>query len=101
MQAEKLYVEEPLKKGFTIYSKNNCSYCVKVKKMLMDSQIFFLDINCDGYLSEDKEGFLSFIEERATKRHTTFPMVFKEAGFIGGFTETQEYLDTMLCFDNF
>ena len=47
-----------LKTGFTIYSKSNCSYCIKVKKILVDKQISFLDINCDEYLVKNKEEFL-------------------------------------------
>jgi glutaredoxin len=95
-----MYVEEPMKIGFTIYSKNNCSYCVKVKQLLMEKQLFFLDIECDDYLREDKFGFLLFIEERASKKYTTFPMVFKDGVFLGGFTETSAYFDKLLCFDS-
>ena len=53
----------PLDTGFTIYSKSGCSYCTKVKKLLLDKQIFFLDVSCDEFLIKDKEGFLLFIKE--------------------------------------
>ena len=88
----------PLESGFTIYSKSNCPYCIKVKKLLLDKQSFFVDISCDEYLLEDKEGFLSFIKERANKEYKTFPMVFKDRKFIGGFAETQLHFDKLLCF---
>jgi len=90
----------PLETGFTIYSKSGCSYCTKVKKLLLDKQIFFVDISCDEYLIEDKERFLSFIKGRANKEHRTFPIVFKDGKFIGGFTETQLYFDKLSCFGN-
>ena len=90
----------PLESGFTIYSKSGCSYCTKVKKLLLDKQIFFVDISCDEYLIEDKESFLSFIKETANKDHKTFPIVFNDAKFIGGFTETQQYIDKLLYFNN-
>ena len=93
-------IEEPLSTGFTIYSKTECSYCVKVKQLLMEKQIFFLDIECYDYLVEDRDGFLSFIEKRAYKKYTTFPMVFKDGVFLGGFTETLAYFDKLLCFDD-
>lgn len=95
-----MHVEEPLSIGFTIYSKTDCSYCVKVKKLLMEKQIFFLDIECGEYLCEDRDGFLSFIEKHASKKYTTFPMVFKDGVFLGGFTETNDYFEKLLCFDD-
>lgn len=90
----------PLETGFTIYSKSGCSYCTKVKKILLDKQIFFLDVECDKYLIEDKVGFLLFIKERANKEYRIFPMVFKDGKFIGGFTETQQLLDKESCFND-
>jgi glutaredoxin len=91
---------EPLKTGFTIYSKSGCSNCTKVKKLLLDKQSFSLDISCDEYLIEDKEGFLLFIKERANKEYRIFPMVFKDGKFIGGFTETKLHFDKLECFCN-
>jgi glutaredoxin len=90
----------PLEKGFTIYSKSGCSYCTKVKRLLFEKQIFFLDVDCDEYLIEDKEKFLSFIKEKANKEYRTFPMVFKDGKFIGGFTETKEFIDKESCFND-
>ena len=95
-----MYIFEPLDFGFTIYSKSGCSYCTKVKKLLSDKKIFYLDVSCDEFLIEDKEGFLTFIKERANKEYRTFPMVFNDAKFIGGFTETQEHFDKLLSFNN-
>ena len=89
---------EPLKIGFTIYSKSGCSYCTSVKKLLLDKQIYFVDVSCDEYLIEDKEGFLTFIREKANKEYRTFPMVFKDGKFIGGFTETKLHFDKLSCF---
>jgi glutaredoxin len=91
---------EPLKIGFTIYSKSGCSYCTNVKKLLLDKQTFFTDISCDEFLIEDKEGFLLFIKDRANKEYRSFPMVFKDGNFIGGFAETQSFIDKLLCFVN-
>jgi glutaredoxin len=90
----------PLEVGFTIYSKSECSYCTKVKKLLLDKQTFFTDVSCDEYLLEDKEGFLTFIKERANKEYRTFPMVFYNGKFIGGFTETKLHFDKLLSFNN-
>ena len=53
----------------------------------------------NDFLIEDKEHFLLFIKERAKKDYRIFPMVFKDAKFIGGFIETQTYLNQELNFD--
>jgi len=90
----------PLEAGFTIYSKSGCYNCTKVKKLLRDKEIFFLEVDCDEFLIEDKEGFLLFIKDRANKEYRSFPMVFKDGNFIGGFAETQSFIDKLLCFVN-
>ncbi len=91
---------EPLETGFTIYSKSGCSHCTKVKNFLRDKNIFFSEVDCDEYLIEDKEGFLSFIKERTNIEYRTFPMVFKDGNFIGGYAETHHHFDKLLNFNN-
>jgi len=90
----------PLEIGFTIYTKRGCSYCTDVKKLLIEKDTCFLEIDCDKYLMDDKEGFLTFIKERANKEHRTFPIVFKNGKFIGGFTETKLHFDKCLSFND-
>jgi glutaredoxin len=92
--------ETPSQIGFTIYSKSNCSFCTKVKQLLTDNQIFFLEIQSDEYLLEDKEGFLLFIQDLIKKEYRTFPMVFNNGQFIGGFTDTELFVNKQLCFNN-
>ena len=92
-------IEEPFKTDFTVYSKSGCPNCTKVKKLLIEKKVFFVEIDCDDYIIEDKEKFLLFIKERANKEYKTFPMVFNDGNFIGGFTETQDYFNKLLSFD--
>jgi hypothetical protein len=56
-------IEKPLDIGFTIYTKSGCSFCINLKKLLIEKCIFFFEIDCDNYLIENKEEFLSFITE--------------------------------------
>ena len=91
--------EEPLQNGFTVYSKSGCINCTKVKKLLTENKSFFVVIDCDEYIIEDKDNFLLFIKERANKEYKTFPMVFNNGVFVGGFNETQEYFNKLLQFD--
>ena len=88
--------EEPIKSGFTIYSKSGCINCSKLKSLLKEKKLFFSVIDCDEYIIENKEDFLLFIKDKANREYKMFPMVFYDGSFIGGYTETQEYTDKLL-----
>ncbi len=94
---------KPIQGQFTIYSKSGCSNCSKVKTFLKDNNITFTIINCDEFILENKEEFLLFIKELIGKEYRTFPMVFDNSKFIGGFNESIKYIgslqDTLLDFD--
>lgn len=84
----------PYSNVFTIYTKSNCIYCLKVKQMLADFGIYFQEVNCDKYIQDDKLNFLSFIKIFANKQYNTFPIVFDDStNFIGGYTETVKFLE--------
>jgi glutaredoxin len=87
---------EPQPIGFTIYSKSGCHNCGKIKKLLTEKHLFFNEVNCDEYLIEEKECFLSFIENKIKKSYTTFPMIFYDGKFIGGFNEASEHIEKLL-----
>ena len=104
-------IHEPSENMFTFYSKSNCIYCAKVEVLLDDyfEQLNDVEINkykkinCDKYLNDkiDKQCFINFIEKLANIKPNSFPMVFYDNKFIGGFEETQEYLKgKMLKFDD-
>ena len=86
---------EPQQSGFTIYSKSGCHNCSKIKKLLTEKKIFFLEIQCDEYLIEDRNSFLSFIE-KIGRSYTTFPMIFYDGKFIGGYNEAIEHIEKIL-----
>jgi glutaredoxin len=79
---------EPALNNYTIYTKSGCPNCTKVKKFLESENKKPLIIDCDEWLIEDKPAFLEFIREKAGKECKTFPMVFYNGEFIGGFDET-------------
>jgi glutaredoxin len=91
--------EEPSTTTYTIYSKSGCTFCTKVKNLLLEKKYAFDIIDCDDYLIEDKEGFLEFIQERTGREYRTFPMVFLRGVFIGGFTETKLQIDKESAFE--
>jgi glutaredoxin len=85
----------PIQSNWIIYTKSNCIYCDKVKELLNKEQIITF-INCDTWLydSETTHLFLSQMANIIGKEYRTFPMVFKNNIFIGGFTETSQLLNS-------
>jgi glutaredoxin len=81
--------QKPNENGWTIYSKFNCINCVKTKKLLNEYEI----IECDEYLFENKDEFIKFIKNLVGYEYKTFPMVFYNKKFIGGFNEVKKYLE--------
>ena len=84
---------------FTIYSKSGCPNCRKVKSLLSEMKLKFMVIDCDEYLVDSKDDFLQFIHDITHKNIKIFPVVFDSNNYIGGFLETQAYLNVMLDFD--
>ena len=75
---------------FTIYSIDLCPYCEKVKNLLINEQV--LIINCDEFKKNYRDDFLVHMD-LFTNGHRSFPMVFHNNKFIGGFDNTKTYYD--------
>ena len=88
--------ENPSNNNFTVYSKSGCPNCSKVKTLLKEKNFIFNVIDCDEYLLEDKEKFLEFIKKLTGNPCRIFPMVFFNGIFVGGYIETQEYIEKIL-----
>jgi glutaredoxin len=84
---------KPIDEGYTIYSKSGCINCTRIKQFLKQKQIFFLEVQCDELLLKDKEEFLLIISEMAEKECTTFPMIFHNGEFIGGYNEVKTNIE--------
>jgi glutaredoxin len=89
---------EPLDKGFTIYTKSGCPNCMKVKKLLNDKNILFITVDCDNYLIEEKDNFLSFMKLKSNSENKTFPIIFHDSIFVGGYQEIVQFIDKLLSF---
>jgi len=83
--------------SWLVYTKTNCVFCHKVKELLEKEEIITI-INCDNWLKhkENKEIFLDSIKNIIGYEYRTFPMVFLNNKFIGGYTETKNFFDTKL-----
>lgn len=76
---------------YTVYTKPGCSFCDKVKVLLQGVNPEPIWVDCSDYLKTEasKQLFLQFIQDTAQLRepYKTFPMVFRDGRFIGGYTE--------------
>ena len=83
-----------LQTGYTILTKEGCIWCTKVKELVMRAHY----IPCDKLL-ENKETFFKEVDELTGKQYRTFPMVFLDKVFIGGYEDVKHKIDTELTFD--
>jgi len=83
----------PSTNNYTVYSKSGCINCTKVKKILKEQNIEPLIVDCDEYLIENKEDFLSQITELIGYEYKMFPIVFNNGKFIGGYFDVKQILD--------
>jgi len=86
--------ESPENLEFTVYTRSKCSYCTKVKNLLTNMNLQTKYINADTYIASTqlKEQFFNYIQQITGKRHRTFPIVFFDAEFIGGYNETNWFV---------
>ena len=91
---------------YTIYTKSDCIFCDKVKELLKNEKIVI--VSCDEMLKNDekKKHFLEIMDiftmKANMKPHRTFPFVFKDDQFIGGFDDTKKvYVNWQIQTDDF
>ena len=71
--------------GYTVYTKENCKYCRRVKEILPPETRY---VPCDTLLVQDREAFLQAMDILTGRKHRTFPFVFLNGLFIGGCDDT-------------
>lgn len=80
---------------YVIYTKPKCVYCDKLKNLLqfVEPQPTWIDANKYLQHPDSKKFFLDFIKDsgKLHTHYTTFPMVFYDGVFLGGYTETNEF----------
>jgi glutaredoxin len=83
----------PEENQWIIYTKSNCKYCTMAKELLNDNLISPIVVNCDEWIENDitKKIFLDKIKNIIGQEYKSFPMVFKNKTFIGGFTDTYKF----------
>jgi glutaredoxin len=96
---EPIEFEEPSIEGFTVYTKSGCKFCTEVKKLLKKNKLDFHVIDANDYLLYSKEDFLFFIKTITNTDYKTFPMVFYNNTFIGGYIDTEKYIENVLLLE--
>lgn len=81
-------------RGWTILTKSNCNYCTKAKALLPNAHI----VSCDEHIKKYRTDFLCKVDALSGCRPRTFPMIFRDKAFIGGYDETKAYLDELNSF---
>jgi glutaredoxin len=71
--------------NIAIYSKDNCPYCEKIKKVFQIQKLNFVEYKLN--IDFTRENFISEFGEGST-----FPRVLIDDTLIGGCTETISYL---------
>ena len=82
-------MQAPTERGWFVYTKENCSYCTKVKTILPENTMY---ISADTY---DRTDFLNMVDAYTGKTPRTFPMVFLNGLYMGGHAETSAYIDDL------
>lgn len=71
--------------NIVVYTINNCGYCEAAKELLRTKNMSFSEVNLSGKQEETMELL------RKTS-HRTFPQIFIDDTFVGGFTELKTKL---------
>lgn len=74
---------------FEIYSKNDCSYCTKIKDLFKFHNVEYRELNLSTG-DATKESIQARVGD--IKKINTVPQVFHDGAFIGGYLEIVEYI---------
>ena len=74
------------KNKITIFSKNNCNFCVKACQLLNQSNIDYININIDHI--DNSNNFFQLLKDKTN--HKTLPNIFVNGIHIGGYSELKK-----------
>ena len=74
---------------YTVYSKRNCSYCVRAIELL-ESKGLTHDVK---KIDEDQNLFLELRQREPSMR--TIPVIFRNEQLVGGYQDLLQYLESL------
>ncbi len=81
------------KDNIVVVSLKGCHSCIEAKKLLDSKQMKFKNVEYEMSDTESKNLWNKFILDTLKKEHKTFPKIFINSNFIGGFNDLQQLLD--------
>lgn len=69
---------------YTVFTKKNCPYCDKIKRLMLESGETVKFVECDVLLNRNKILFLNLMKTKIQRDNITFPIVFYEGNYVGG-----------------
>tara|TARA_B110000879_G_scaffold199887_1_gene273256 strand:- start:494 stop:775 length:282 start_codon:yes stop_codon:yes gene_type:complete len=80
--------------GYFVYSKSDCKWCRNIASLIPNAKF----VNSDEYLNKNKKDFFMFVDNLSGSTPRTFPMVFLNKRFIGGYSATSKYIEELESF---
>lgn len=75
---------------FIIYTKSQCENCNKAKKILEKEKTIIF--NCDQMLKNNRDEFIKSMELKTRRPFKTFPAIFIDDNYLGGYEDLASYL---------
>jgi glutaredoxin-related protein len=75
-----------------IFSKPNCKYCTKSYDLLNNNNMLFYKFNVGDYIDSLEFDEIYDKLQLITNKAKSYPMIFIEKEFVGGFNELQIYV---------
>lgn len=75
---------------FILYCKSNCDKCEKSKKLLEKEECIIF--NCDKMLKNNREEFIRSMELKTKRPFKTFPIIFIDDTYLGGYEDLTSHL---------
>ena len=76
-----------LKIGYTILTKTGCKWCDKIKELLPSAHYILCSTNVAS-----RDAFFKEVDALSGTKPRTFPMVFFNQQYIGGYEDTRKRL---------
>ena len=78
-----------------IYSRDNCNYCTKAKKLLNDNNIEYNEINISTLGDDQWTEIKKTLQEKNKIEIKTVPQIILNGNYIGGYNQLQSHLFCM------